>query len=76
MLTNDEQIVKERCKQISNNSKLIDILVGDYYDANPDTDVNIGECNRIKHVVSQPDYLRTIAIDQLQNEGLISTPSH
>lgn len=71
----DEQLVTERCTKLS-GSGWVDILVGYYYDDNPDTEVNIVECNRIKQVVSQPDYIRLVAINQLRNEGLIPTPSN
>lgn len=73
MSSRDEQAIKERCTNISSNSRWIDILVGKYYDKNPSTKANIVEVNRIrKEVVNQPNYIRSVAIEQLRQEGVLA----
>jgi len=67
----DEQAVKERCDRISSNDRWIDVMVGHYYDQHKATPVNVIECNRIRQVVSDPEYIRTVAIGQLREEGVI-----
>jgi len=72
MLAEDLQAVKERCDQISQNKRWVDVMVGNYYDQNPSTPTNIVEVNRIrKEVVGQPEYIRKFAIEQLRSEGVL-----
>lgn len=71
MLARDEEAVSERCSKLSATDRSIDVMVGDYYDQNNLTPVNVIECNRIRQVVSQPEYIRNVAITQLQSEGVL-----
>lgn len=76
MLASDEQAIQQRCENLSDD-RWIDVMVGNYYDQFPKTPQTIVEVNRIrKEVVNQPEYIRTVAIEQLRTEGVLPISEH
>lgn len=66
-----DKLIQERCDLIANDSRRIDILVGHYYDANPDHPMDIVECNNVRTIVVEQKYLWSVAVDQLTEAGII-----
>jgi len=68
-----EVAIMDRCSLIANDTRMVDALVAEYHDKYSSTTFNIEECNSIKLLILQPDHLRSIAVEQLTNEGIIPT---